>query len=73
MAGAEVPGDRSLALAHGGQDLEAAVDLERVGGDRDGVFALGAKTLSELDRDSRFPHSRRAEDRYDGFRSGHDR
>jgi hypothetical protein len=56
-----------------GEDLEAAVDLESVGGNGHGVLPALAQAVGELDRRGRLPHAGRAEDRDDAFRNGHDR
>jgi hypothetical protein len=56
-----------------GQDLQSAVDLEGVGGDRNRILAAPAEALRELDRHGRLADSGRAEDGYDGFGCGHDR
>src|SRR5687768_3915055 len=46
------------------QDRHALVDLERVGGDCDGV---PAETVGQRHGDGRLPDPGRAEDRYDGW------
>jgi hypothetical protein len=56
-----------------GEELEPAVDLERVGGDRDRVLPVRAQARGDLDRHGRLAHAGRAEDRYQRFRGGHDR
>ena len=54
------------------EHLEAAVELQRVGGDRDGVVApLCAQALGDRDRDGGLADAGRAEDRDEGQRGGH--
>ena len=55
-----------------GEHLEARVELQRVGGDGDGVLAaLGAQALGDRDRDGGLADAGRAEDREEGQRGGH--
>ena len=56
-----------------GEKLEPAVDLEGVGRDRHRVLPARAQPLRQLDRDGRLADAGRTEDRYHGFRGGHDR
>jgi hypothetical protein len=51
------------------QRAEPGVDLERVGGDRDGVLAARAQQVGERERDGGLADARRAEDRDDGQRA----
>ena len=51
-----------------GEDLEAGVELQRVGGDGDGVLAVGPQPLGERDRDRGLAHAGGAEERDDGQR-----
>ena len=57
---------RSAARRRAGEDLEAAVELQRVGRDRDRVLARGAQPVGERDRDRGLADAGRAEERDDG-------
>ena len=57
---------RCCGRRRAGEDLQARVELQRVGRDRDGVLAFGAQQLGQRDRDLRLPHPRGSEQRDDG-------
>ena len=58
-----------------GEDLQARVELQRVGRDGDGILALGAQQLGQLHRDLGLAHPRGPEQRDErqGRHPGQDR
>jgi hypothetical protein len=58
-----------------GEDLQPRVELERVGGDGDGVLPIGSQALGERDRDLRLADAGRSEqgDDRQGPHGGQDR
>ena len=69
---ADEPVLEAVALGCGGragEDLEPAVELQRVGGDRDRVLALGAQALGQRDRHRGLADPGRPEDRDDRWRA----
>jgi hypothetical protein len=62
-----------LTARRSGEQLEPAVDLQRVRGDGHGILATLAEALRELDRHGRLADAGRPEDGDEGFHCGHDR
>jgi hypothetical protein len=62
-----------LGAGSTGEDLQAAVHLQGIRRDRDGVLPTLAQPLGDLDRNRGLPDPGGAEDRYEGVRASHDR